>query len=362
MPACKPPSAGYAGLPTNPFPAKLVFFWRNNDLHRGFIQKGSSLHIQDGLLDVTTCVGTAVLSATALGLAVRRVGQAVALRNAPLMGVVASCLFAAQMINFPIPGGTSGHLLGGVLAAVMLGPWSALIVLTVVLAVQCLLMSDGGITTLGANVLNVGVIGCVVGYAIFEPIRRLVGGQRGTVVGAVLAAWFSVVIGATACSIELGLSGTYVLPPTLGVMLLTHSIIGLGESLFTGFAVAFVLRTRPDLVYMGTSDRTVLAQTGQVLLGGLAIALLLAILLSPFASSLPDGLEKSLERLGIDTHRAEPLLPSPMPDYVPRGLENVRWAGSIAGGIGTIVAFAVAYLISRGLSSRPTSPHTPHAS
>jgi cobalt/nickel transport system permease protein len=276
------------------------------------------------------------------------------------MGVVSACLFAAQMMNFPIPGGSSGHLLGGVLAGVMLGPWSGLIVLTVVLGVQCIIMSDGGITALGANILNVGVIGCVLGFAIYDATRRLVGGQKGIVVAAVLAAWFSVVLGAAACSIELAFSGTYELPATLGVMLLTHTLIGLGESVITGFALVFVLRTRPDLVYGAASGSTALVRTGQIVLGGLAIAFVIAILLSPFASSLPDGLESSLGRLGIDTSLSEPLLPGLMPDYVPRGLENVRWAGSIAGAFGTLVAFGVAFLASRGLSSQPA--HTPHAS
>lgn len=320
------------------------------------------MHIQDGFLDLKTCAGTAVLAAGAVSCALQRVRRVVAVTNTPLMGVVAACLFAAQMMNFPIPGGTSGHLLGGVLAAVMLGPWSGLIVLTVVLAVQCVLMQDGGITAFGANVLNVGVIGCMLGYVIFEPVRRLVGGQKGIVVGAVLAAWFSVVLSATACSVELALSGTYQLPATLGVMLLTHSVIGLGESLITGGALIYVLRIRPDLVYGQHNGPGRLARTGQVLLGGLAIAFAVAILLSPFASKLPDGLERSLERLGINASNSEPLLPGLMPDYVPPGLENVRWAGSVAGAIGTIVVFAAAFLISFGLSSRPSSAHAPHAS
>jgi cobalt/nickel transport system permease protein len=166
-----------------------------------------------------------------LGYAIHRVGRTFADRRAPLMGVMAATLFAAQTMNFPIPSGTSGHLLGGILAAVMLGPWSGLVVLAVVLVVQSLLMTDGGITALGANVFNVGVIGSVVGYAIFEPIRRVIGGQKGTVVGAMLAAWFTVILGATACSIELAISGTYQsLAATLGVMLLFHSMIGLGEA------------------------------------------------------------------------------------------------------------------------------------
>ena len=320
------------------------------------------MHIQDGLLDVKTCVVAAVVAAGAVGYAVRRVRPGVAERSAPLMGVVAACLFAAQMMNFPVPGATSGHLLGGVLAAVILGPWSGLLVLTVVLAVQCVLFQDGGITALGANILNVGVIGSLVGYAIFEPIRRCVGGQRGTVVGAVVAAWFSVVLGASACSFELALSGTYGLAPVLAVMLLFHSMIGLGEAIITGLALTFVLRTRPDLVYGQTSGSGILVRSAQVILAGLALALFVAVLLSPFASPLPDGLEKSLMDSGKASGAAEPVLKAPMPDYVPTGWEKVRLAGSVAGGVGTIVVFGAAFLLARGLSSKSSAVHSPHAS
>ncbi len=320
------------------------------------------MHIQDGLLDIKTCAATAALSIVTVGYAVRRVSRDNADHRAPLMGVMAACLFAAQMMNFPIPAGTSGHLMGGVLAAVMLGPWNGLLVLTVVLAVQCVLFQDGGPTALGANVLNVGVIGSLVGYAIFEPIRRFVGGMRGTVAGAVVAAWFSVVLGASACAIELALSGTYHLAATLGVMLLVHSIIGLGESLITGMGVAFVLRTRPDLVYGQTDGATILAKSGEVLVAGLAVALFVAVLLSPFASELPDGLENSLKRLGLDLESAEPLMPAPMPGYALGDWENVRLAGSLAGGIGTLVVFAIAFIMARGISSKPSIARTPHAS
>jgi cobalt/nickel transport system permease protein len=318
--------------------------------------KATDVHIPDNLLDLKTCAATAVVAAGTVGFALRQVKRARTPANTPLMGVAAACLFAAQMLNFPIPGGTSGHLLGGVLAAVLLGPWSGLIVVTVVLTVQCLLMLDGGITALGANILNVGVVGSVVGYAIFEPIQRLVGGQRGIVAGAVLASWFSVILGATACSIELALSGTYELPATLGVMLLTHSMIGLGESVITGLALVYILGVRPDLVYGQGSVSGRIARAGQVLVGGLAAAFVIAILLSPFASQLPDGLEKSLETLGIQSDELEPLLPGLMPDYTPPGLENVRWAGSVAGAIGVIVVFAAAFLISHGLHTRPSPP------
>jgi cobalt/nickel transport system permease protein len=271
------------------------------------------------------------------------------------------------MLNIPIPPlPTSGHLMGAVLAAIVLGPWAGLLVLTVVLSVQCLLFQDGGLTTLGANIFNVGVIGCVVGYAVFSPIRRALGGFRGTVVGAVIAAWFSVFLGATACAFELALSGME-LAPTLGIMLLAHSLIGIGEALITGLVVAFVLRTRPDLIHAPNETSGLLARSGQVVVAGLAVALVLSVLLSPVASELPDGLEWTLEKLG-----AQPKQPFaaaykiaeriPMPDYQVPWMQNLRLAGSVAGAVGTIVVFGAAYWLARGFSSKSSIAHTPHAS
>jgi cobalt/nickel transport system permease protein len=317
------------------------------------------LHIPDNLLDLKTCAATAGASAAVVAYALRRIDRQQAQRTAPIMGVVAASLFAAQMMNLPIPGGTSGHLLGGVLAAVMLGPWNGLLVLTVVLAVQCVLFQDGGVTALGANIFNVGVIGSVIGYSIFAPIRRVVGGAKGTVVGSVVAAWFSVVLGATACSVEIALSGKYQLAPALGIMLLIHSVIGIGEAAVTGLAISYVLRTRSDLVYGQACQTGALARSGQVVLAGLALAIVIAVFLSPFASQLPDGLDATLARLGIDADSAEPFFPAPMPDY---GMENLRFAGSVAGGVGTLVVFGLAFLLARGLSSNSSIAHTPHAS
>jgi cobalt/nickel transport system permease protein len=297
-----------------------------------------------------------------LGYALHRVNRTFADRAAPLMGVVAACLFAGQMLNFPVPGGTSGHLLGGVLAAVMLGPWAGVLVLTVVLAVQCVLFQDGGVTTLGANVFNVGVLGSLVGYSIFAPLRRWIGGAAGTVVGSVVAAWFSVVLAAIACSMELAAGSRFVLGPTLGAMLLAHTMIGLGEALITGMAVSFVLRARPDLVYGQNGRAGAPTRVVQTVVGGLTLALVAAVLISPFASSLPDGLEWAIDRLGIGPESSEPAWPAPMPDYAPRGLENLRLAGSIAGAAGTVVVFGVAFLLARGLGTRSSLAHASHAS
>ena len=326
------------------------------------------MHIQDGFLDVPTCIGTAAMSAAAVAWSMRRVKQEFAERTAPLMGVVAACVFAAQMLNFPIPGATSGHLLGGVLAAVMLGPWSGVLVLTVVLLVQAVLFGDGGITALGANIFNVGVMGSLVGYAVFAPLRRWIGGTAGTVAGSVVAAWFSVVLGAAACSVQLSFSQSLPLWPVLGAMLLFHTMIGLGESLITGVAVSLVLQTRPDLVYGHSREAGTVARTGQIVVAGLAVAFAMAVLLSPFASGNLDGLERALEDLkaeqgesGIAVKALQRLVP--MTDYAMPGFDNIVLAGSVAGALGTLAVFAVAFVFARSLRANPPPlAHPSHAS
>ncbi|QDU99173.1 energy-coupling factor ABC transporter permease [Lignipirellula cremea] len=315
------------------------------------------MHIPDGLLDPVACIGTGLISAVAVGYAVRRTQRDLPERAAPLLGVMAACIFAAQMLNFPIPGGTSGHILGGVLAGVVLGPWAGLLVMTVVLIVQCVLFQDGGLTALGANVLNVAVIGPVGGYAVYNVLRKWIGGFRGVLAGAVIAAWFSVMAAAALCALEISLGGQFRLGPTLGAMLAVHSVIGIGEALMTGFALAFLLQVRPDLIQGMSPTSGRLERATQLVAAGLLIALVMAALLSPFASSFPDGLEASVASLGFHADAAEPLLPAPMADYQVAALETVGVAGSIAGAIGAVVVFAAAWGLSRRWPRRPAGSH-----
>ena len=171
-------------------------------------------------------------------------------RTVPVMGVTAAFIFAAQMLNFPVAGGTSGHLLGGAIAASLLGPYAGFLVMTVVLLVQCFIFQDGGITTLGANVLNMALVGTVAVYPIVWLANKLSRGRTGYVVGAAVAAWVSVVLASFMCALELALSGTsparVVIPAMVGI----HAIIGVGEAVVTGFLVAFLLRTRAELMYV----------------------------------------------------------------------------------------------------------------
>lgn len=207
------------------------------------------MHIPDGFLNTATAVTTWAASAGGLGYAVRRVTRELRERQVPLMGVTAAFIFAAQMMNFTVVGGTSGHLLGGALAAILLGPWAGTLVLACVLAVQALVFQDGGLLALGANIFNMAIVGVWVGWLAYIGLKRLLGGKTwSTFISGFVAGWLSVVLAALAASVELGLSGTaqwqVVLPAMGGV----HALIGIGEGLITTAVLAFLRVTRPDLL------------------------------------------------------------------------------------------------------------------
>lgn len=207
------------------------------------------MHIPDGFLAANTWVPAWVISVGGLGYCVKRASEALKDKMVPLMGVMAAFIFAAQMLNFPVVAGTSGHLLGGVLAAVLLGPYAGAVVIAVVLAVQCLVFQDGGLTALGANILNMSFIGTMGGYIIYSLIRKAIGDNKGILMGAAIAAWVSVVLASSACAIELAVSGTSPLKIVLPAMVLVHMLIGIGEAIISVFVLSFVLKTRPDLIY-----------------------------------------------------------------------------------------------------------------
>ena len=207
------------------------------------------MHIPDAVLDPRVAALTGVLGAAGLFYGLKSVEGQLKERTTSLMGMMSAFIFAAQMVNFPVGPGVSGHLLGGVLAAVMLGPWAGAVVIAAVLIVQCFLFGDGGLTALGANFVNMGLIGSVVGYAIYAPIRRWIGGQRGILIAAVIAAWFTVLLAAGACAAELSASGNHRdFFRILSWMALVHAVIGLGEAIITGLVVRFILLARPDLI------------------------------------------------------------------------------------------------------------------
>ena len=207
------------------------------------------MHIPDGFLSPNVWGTAWLLSAGCLSVCVKKTKEALKDKMVPLMGVMSAFIFAAQMLNFPVIGGTSGHLLGGVLAAALLGPWAGAIVITCVLAVQCLIFQDGGLTALGANILNMAIVGTVGGYFIYRLIAKISGGTKGIITGVAVAAWLSVIMASGACAIELFLSGTSPLQITLPAMAGIHALIGIGEAVISCLVIIFVLKARPDLVY-----------------------------------------------------------------------------------------------------------------
>jgi cobalt/nickel transport system permease protein len=208
------------------------------------------MHIPDGFLSPEVAAACAVPAAGAVAYGLRRASRELDERRVPLLGVTAAFVFAVQMLNFPVAGGTSGHFLGAALAAILLGPWVACLVMSVVLVTQAFVFADGGVTALGANVLNMGVIGALLVGGLMLAAQRVLSSRRGVFLGVAGAgAWLAVVGGAAACSLELAVSGTVPLGTVLPAMLGVHALIGVGEAVITVAAVSAVLSTRPDVVH-----------------------------------------------------------------------------------------------------------------
>ncbi len=210
------------------------------------------MHVPDGFLDAPTSIATGVAAAAAVGLALRGSRRELDDRAAPMAGLVATFVFAAQMLNFPVGAGTSGHLLGGALAAVLVGPWTAVLVVSVVLLVQSLLFADGGVTALGTNVILMAVVGVVVGWTVFRTLQRVLPKRISLVAPlAALAAYVSVPLTALAFVGLYAVGGTAPIPldSLTTAMLGWHAVIGLGEAAITGLVVASIVAVRPDLVH-----------------------------------------------------------------------------------------------------------------
>lgn len=209
-----------------------------------------AMHVPDGFIDLPVSLLAFVLVAGILAVAVVKARTRLDDRTAPLAGLTAVFIFAAQMLNFPVAAGTSGHLLGGALAAVLVGPWVAMLVVTVVLTVQALLFADGGLSALGINILNMAVVTAVVGWVVFRLGVRFVRSAKGAAVLAGVAAFLSVPASAMAFVVEYALGGTA--PVSLGAVAAAmggvHFLIGIGEGVITGLVVAAVLASRPDIV------------------------------------------------------------------------------------------------------------------
>src|SRR5574338_722465 len=223
------------------------------------------LHIPDGFLSILISLFCWGMTALVLAVAISRSNKSLGERQVPLMGIMAAFIFAAQMINFPVAGGTSGHLLGGALAAILLGPWAGMLVMTAVIAVQALLFQDGGLLVMGANILNMGLITVAIGYGLYRSVSNSNRPLKLTVAG--IAAWLSVIAGALFTSLQLWLSGTSQLRVVIPAMLTVHALIGLGEALITVAALTFILQTRPDL--LGENSESAKGSRGWIVAGAL---------------------------------------------------------------------------------------------
>ena len=209
------------------------------------------MHIPDGFLNIATVATTYAVSAGGVGNAVRMASKKLGEKQVPLMGVLAAFIFAAQMLNFPIAGGTSGHLIGAALAAILLGPWAAVLIMSCVLIAQSLIFQDGGLLALGANIFNMGIIASFSGYYLYRLVTSLLGNaRRGKLVGGFVGAWGSVFLASIVCAIELAVSGASPIGVVLPAMAGLHALIGIGEGLITGAVLSLVLATRADLLQL----------------------------------------------------------------------------------------------------------------
>jgi cobalt/nickel transport system permease protein len=310
------------------------------------------VHIPDGFIDGKTAVTAAAISAMGVGFALRRVKRELPPRKIPLLGLSAAFLFAAQMVNFPVAGGTSGHLIGGALVAALLGPSAAVVVVTTVLIVQCFLFQDGGVTALGANIFNMAIINSVAGYVIYRALCRILPGIRGRVTALAFASWCATALAAICCAGQLAWSGTIPWSVAFPAMTTVHMLIGVGEGLISALVFLAVYRARPELISETVKSEQP-KRAGEVAGYGLLAILGIAVFVAPFACAWPDGLDSVAEKFGFSHKLAAPLLPAPAPDYQMPGIHWAVGATALAGAAGTLIVFGLALLLGRWLVPTP---------
>lgn len=301
------------------------------------------MHIPDGFISPSVAVTTTLTSASFLTVSLLKTRQQIGLKQTPIIALTTAFIFASQMINFPVAGGTSGHLLGATLAVLILGnPWGAMLSIATVLIIQALLFADGGITALGANIFNIGIVGVWVSWMLTKTLQRLLGGsQKRLPLVAGISAFFSTIMASICCSLQLIFSGTSSVNLILPAMTGIHILIGVGEGLITGGILTYLIKVRPDLL---PSDQPKFNK----LLMPIVSILLIAGVLSLFASSFPDGLEKVAENLGfIDlAENIKISLNTPFSDYQIEGI-NPKLGTSLTGLFGTTICFTSSFLISK---------------
>ncbi|MFD3590294.1 energy-coupling factor ABC transporter permease [Streptomyces sp. NPDC058683] len=328
------------------------------------------MHVPDGFIDAPTSAVTAVVAAGALAVSLRGARRELDERTAPLAGLVAAFIFAVQMLNFPVAAGTSGHLLGGALAAILVGPYTGVLCVSVVLLMQGILFADGGLTALGVNITDMAIVTTVVAYAVFRGLLKVLPRTRRSVTAAsFVAALLSVPAASVAFTLLYAIGGTtdVSIGKVATAMIGVHVLIGIGEAAITALTVGAVIAVRPDLVYGARELRQglklrvngvlvdappsqpaptapVAARTSRraLWITGLAASLVLAGFVSFYASADPDGLEKVAHDKGIDVKTEEhAAADSPLADYGVRDISDARLSGGLAGVIGvgvTVVA------------------------
>jgi len=341
------------------------------------------VHVPDGFLDAPTSVATAAVAGAAVAVSLRMARGELDERAAPLAGLTAAFVFAVQMLNFPVGVGTSGHLMGGALAAVLVGPWTAVLVLSVVLAMQALLFADGGLTALGINVVLIGLVTVAVGWTVTKLVLALLPRRPASVVpAAFVGALLSVPAAALVFVGLYAVGGAADLPlqALAATMVGWHVLIGLGEAVITALTVSAVVAVRPDLVYAGrhlqpalelrgadgrvpdqvpaepdaTPDRR--RRTGGLVAVGLAVTLLLAGVASFYASGSPDGLEHVAEEQGfLDTARDHAFGDLPLADYGDVGGIPVGLAGLLGVAATVLVGWLVFRLVASRRPDRPAA-------
>jgi len=302
------------------------------------------LHIPDGFLSPLVAIIGWVLALVVIVVALRQTRRQLGERQVPLMGILAAFIFAAQAINFPVAAGTSGHLLGGTLAAIVLGPWAATLIMTAVIGVQAFIFQDGGLLALGWNVLNMGVLTAFSGYLSYRWLYRMIGKKTAArAAAAFAAAWLSVELGAMATAVELAVSGTSPLAIGLPAMAGVHALIGVGEGLITSGAVSLLQVSRLEVLEAGEHA------PGRSSAAVVALGLLLAITVaafSPLASPNPDGLEFVAQQRGFIDRGLEPAY-SLLADYSVPFIKNPAATTILAVALGTLIVFTLAWLMGR---------------
>ncbi|MGW5776849.1 energy-coupling factor ABC transporter permease [Streptomyces sp. NPDC003863] len=321
------------------------------------------MHVPDGFINAPVSAAAGVVAAGAVAAGLRGARRELDERTAPLAGLVAAFIFAVQMLNFPVAAGTSGHLLGGALAAILVGPWTGVLCIAVVLLMQGILFADGGLTALGVNITVMGVVTVVVAYALFRGLVLVLPRTRRSVtVASFVAALVSVPAAATVFTLIYAIGGTTDVPVSkvLTAMVGVHVLIGIGEAVITMLTVGAVVAVRPDLVYgaRGLTAPLKLRVDGELVdaapapvekgsprklwIGGVVTALVLAGFVSFYASASPDGLEKVAADQGIDKNvEKHASADSPLADYGVKGVEAPRLSGGLAGMIGVGATLAV---------------------